>query len=334
MDDLVVNDQLPTTIIDHQCSNAASAVCESGFDSAIEASLINDPQTLLDVSCLGHADDQTVGAHVEDAVLLVDGAEHALDIDAGLRVAHEGAFFLKLASEEIHAQVPVLTCLWRGGDADDLAWATLQDDEIADADELAGNRDGVGREASARLDEADLLAHALSHATRTTFFIFDDHLFAIMMVMVVAEGVCDTIGSTLEAAAEGVIFALVVVVTHIVAAGLVDLDVFFFDWDFLVRSATIVLDVVGRVGAAAVVTLSYVELGLESLVSRLSAIDVDVDSLVVSATTAFDVDVDLGVFVLTRLPVAKDSNQPRFSIWQFTLGAWANADDRIKFCTA
>lgn len=170
---------------------------------------------------------------------------------------------------------------------------------------MAGNRDGVGRVASARLDKADLLADALSHAARTTFFIFNDHLFAIMMVMVAAaEGVCDTIGSTLEAPAEGVIFTLVVVVTHVVAAGLVDLDVFFFDLDFLGRSATLVLDVVSRVGAAAVVTLSYVELGLESLVSRLSAIDVDVDSLVVSATTAFDVDVDLGVFVLTRLVVA------------------------------
>ena len=187
---------------------------------------------------------------------------------------------------------------------------------------MAGDRDGVGREASAGLDEAHILADTLSHAARTTVFIFDDHLFAIMMVMmVVAEGVCDTLGSTLEAAAEGVIFALVVVVTHVVAAGLVDLNVFFFDSDFLGRSATVVLNVVRRVGAAAVVTLSYVELGLESLISRLSAIDVDVDVLIVSATTAFDVDVDLGVFVLTWLPVAKVSNQQGFSIWQVTLGA-------------
>ena len=125
MDDLVVNNQLPTTIIDDQCSNAASAVCERGSNSAVEASLINDPQTLLDISSLGHADDQIVRAHVEDTVLLVDGAEHALDIDARLRVAHEGAFFLELASEEIHPQVPVLTGLGRGGDADDLAWSTL-----------------------------------------------------------------------------------------------------------------------------------------------------------------------------------------------------------------
>ena len=43
-----------------------------------------------------------------------------------------------------------------------------------------------------------------------------------------------SIGGTLEATAEGVVFALVVVVTHVVAAGSVDFDVFLFDLDLLV----------------------------------------------------------------------------------------------------
>jgi hypothetical protein len=343
--------------------------------------LVNDTQTLLDVTSLGHTDDQTITAHVEDAILLVDWAEHALYINAGLRVAHEGALLLKLTGEEIHAQVSVLTSLWRGGDADDLARTPLKDYEITDADKLARDCDGVGWEA-AGLNIADLFTNTFSHAGWTTSFIFDGHLFTVM----VTEWVSNAIGGTLEATAEGVIFALVVVVTHVVAAGSVDFDVFLFDLDlfgrsatfvldvvgranaaesvdldffgrsatfvldvvgrteaagsvdgdvflfdldffgrsttfvlnvvsraeaagpvdcdiflfdlnFFGRSATFVLDVVGRVDAAAVVALGYVKLGLEALVSCLSAVDAYIDFLVVSAAAAVDVDVDLGIFV-------------------------------------
>jgi hypothetical protein len=347
MDNLVVNYQLAATVIDDQCPNTSSAICESCLNPAIKTTLVNDPQTLLDITSLGHADDQTITAHVKDAILLVDWAEHALYIDAGLRVAHEGALFLKLAGEEIHAQVSVLTSLWRGGDADDLTRTPLKDYEITDADELARDCDSVGWEA-ARLDVADLLTNTFSHAGWTTFFIFNDHLFAVM----VTEWVNNTIGGTLEATAEGVIFALVVVVTHVVAAGSVNLDVFLFDLDFFSGSATFVLDVVGRVDAAAVVALGYVKLVLEALVSRLSAVDVNIDFLVsplsavdvnidflvsplsavdvnidflvVSAAAAFDVDVDLGVSVFSRFPVANNSSQHVFFGRQLILGRKAN----------
>jgi hypothetical protein len=305
MDNLVVNHQLTATIIDDQCPNTSSAICEGCINLAIKATLINDSQALLDIASLGHADDQTIPAHVEDAILLVDWAEHALYIDAGLRVAHEGALFLKLAGEEIHAQVSVLTSLWRGSDADDLARTPLKDYEITDADELARDCDGAGWEAAARLDEADLLTDAFSHAGWTTSFIFDDHLFTVM----VTEWVNNAVGGTLEATAEGVVFALVVVVTHVVAAGSVDLDVFFFDLDFFGRSATFVLDVVGRIDAAAVVALGYVKLGLEALVSCLSAVDVDVDSLIVSAAAVVALGyVKLGlVSCLSAIDVNVDS---------------------------
>jgi hypothetical protein len=270
--------------------------------------------------------------------LLVDWAEHALYVDAGLRVAHEGTLFLKLTGEEIHAQVSVLTRLWRSGDADDLAGTPLKDYKITDADELARDCDSVGWEA-ARLDVADLLTNTFSHAGRTTSFIFDDHLFAVM----VTEWVSNTIGGTLEATAEGVVFVVVVVVTHVFAAESVDFDVFLFDLDFFGRSATFVLDVVGRteaaesvcfdvflfdldffgrsatfvldvvgrVDAAAVVALGYVKLCLEALVSCLSAIDVDIDFLVVSAAATVDVDVNLGIFVFSWSPVTNKFQSAR-----------------------
>lgn len=321
VDDLVVNDQLSPTIVDDQRPNAASAIGESSFDLAVEPALIDDSEALLDIARLGHADDQAIGAHVKNAVLLVDRAQHALDVDAGLGVAHERALFLQLTRKEVDTQVSVLAGLGRDGDADDLAGTALKDDEVTDADELTRDRDGVGGRATARLDEADLLTDTLSHAAGATLFIFDDHFFAFMPVRV--EGMGDTLGGTLEAAAEGVVFTLVVVVTHVVAARLVDFDVVSFDTNFFGRAAALVLDVVGRIGAAAVVALSDVELGLEGLVSGLvsglvedlvsglSAIDFDVVFSVVSAAAAFDVDVDLGVFVLDGLSVAKGRRSAR-----------------------
>jgi hypothetical protein len=308
VDDLVVNDQLSATVVDDQRSHAASAVCKSCLDLAVEPTLIDDPQALLDIASLGHADNQAIRAHVKNAVLFVDRTDHALNVDAWLRIAHEGALFLQLTSEEINPQVSVLASLWRRGDAYNLAGAALEDDEIADADELARDRDGVGRQATA-IDEADLLADTISHTAWAAFFILDDHFFAVMAAMV--EWMGNTLGSTLEAAAEGVVFTLVVVVTHVVAAGLVDLDVFFFDSDFFGRSTAFVLDVVGRIDAAAVVALGDVELGLEGLVSYLSAIDFDVVFSIVSAAAAFDVDVDLGVLVLDGLSVATGRRSAR-----------------------
>ena len=58
-------------------------------------------------------------------------------------MADEAGLLIELLGEEIHTQVAVLAGLSRGRDANDLAWTTLQDHDIADADEVAGNGDSV-----------------------------------------------------------------------------------------------------------------------------------------------------------------------------------------------
>lgn len=50
---------------------------------------------------------------------------------------------MQLLGEEINTEVAVLTSLSGGGDTDDLAWATLEDQQITDADVMAWNGDGV-----------------------------------------------------------------------------------------------------------------------------------------------------------------------------------------------
>ena len=121
---------------------------------------------------------------------------------------------------------------------------------------MAGDSDGVARDAATRLDVADVLAHAFTHAAWA--LIFFNHYFLVVVVIVVSERVEDAVSGALQATAERVVFALVVVVAHFAAAGVFDGDFFFVDLDVCGGSATLVLDVVGWVGAAAVVSLGDV----------------------------------------------------------------------------
>lgn len=87
--------------------------------------------------------------HVEDAVLLEDGAKHGLDDNAGSGVSNERALLVELLGEQVNAEVAVLAGGGRGRDADDLAGAVLEHHEVADPDVVAGDRDRVGHDGDA-----------------------------------------------------------------------------------------------------------------------------------------------------------------------------------------
>lgn len=180
MDNLHLDTKLAAAVVEDEDTDAAAARVERGLEALPEVGLVNDGEILLDVSGLGHGDDLDVlirivlarggldvgvdgeGVmeltvsllHVEHAVLLEDGAEHGLDNNTGGGVSNEGALLVELLGEQIHTEVPVLAGGSRGGDADDLARALLEHQEVADADVVAGNRDRVrhdGRVALATL---------------------------------------------------------------------------------------------------------------------------------------------------------------------------------------
>ena len=129
----------------------------------------------------------------------------------------------------------------------------MKDDKVTNADELTRDSDGIAWDTAARLNIADVLTAPFSHAARTSVLV-DDHLLSVMVLML-PEWMEDAVSSPLKAAAEGVVFACVVVVTHVASATVFDCDFFFVDLDFFSGSATLVLDVVGGIGAAAVVAL-------------------------------------------------------------------------------
>lgn len=209
MDDLVVDDELTATVVDDKGTDRATAVSEGIADALEEVALGDDRESLLDITRLSHGDETVIITEVQDAVGLEDRAEHGLDNHGGRGVGDEAGLLLQLAGEEIDTEVTVLAGLGGDRDTDHLARAALEDQDVADANEVAGDGDGLARgTAVAGLDDANVLTGG------------DDVLAGVRLLAIrVGEGVHDTVGSALNATAERVVLAVVVVVTHFAGRG-------------------------------------------------------------------------------------------------------------------
>lgn len=143
MNDLHVNTKLTACIGDDKDTDGATASLE-GFGQAVpKVGLINDRDSLLDITSLGHGNNSSI-LQIKNSVLLEDRAEHGLDDDRRAWIGDERGLLMQLLGEEINAQVSVLTSGSRGGDADDLARTALKDQEITNTDVVAGDGDSVG----------------------------------------------------------------------------------------------------------------------------------------------------------------------------------------------
>ena len=143
VDDLEVNSHLHAVVVDDEDADAATAVVKGLCQAGEETALVKDGKALLDITTLGHGDNAAVLADVENTVLLEDRTKHVLDNDGRGRVGDEAGLLMELLGEQVNTEVAVLASLRRGGDADHLARAALKDQEIANADVVAGDGDGV-----------------------------------------------------------------------------------------------------------------------------------------------------------------------------------------------
>jgi len=144
VDNLHIDSHLAAVVGDDQDADGTAARLKGLLEATPEVALVDDRQVLLDIAGLGHGDDGTIIAHVEDAVLLEDRAEHGLNDDARCRVGDERGLLMELLGEEVDTQVAVLAGGSRSRDADDLAGAALEDQDVAEADVVARDGDGVG----------------------------------------------------------------------------------------------------------------------------------------------------------------------------------------------
>lgn len=145
VDDLVVDCKLLAVVRDDEHTDRARATGESILQAGPQVPLLNDLEALLDLTGLGHSDELTVVANINETVLLEDGAEQRVEDNRGGGVRDNTRFLMELFGEEVNTEVTVLASLCRGGDADDLAGTVLKDHEITDADVMArdGERSGL-----------------------------------------------------------------------------------------------------------------------------------------------------------------------------------------------
>lgn len=149
VNNLEVNSQLAALVVDDKDADGATTVVKGLGEAGEETGLVNDGDTLLDITTLSHGNDTAVLLDVENTVLLEDRAEHVLDNDRRSGGGDERGLFMELLGEEVNTEITVLASLRRCGDTDDLARAALEDQEIANADMVAGDGDGaVGRHAA------------------------------------------------------------------------------------------------------------------------------------------------------------------------------------------
>jgi hypothetical protein len=205
VDDLEVDGELLAVVVEDEDADAATAGLESGGEAAPEVGLVDDGQVLLDVTGLGHGDNVAV-LEVKDTVLLEDRAEHGLNDNAGGRVGDEGGLLVQLLGEEVDTEVTVLTGGSRRGDADDLAGTTLKHQEVTEADVGARDGDGVGEVRLARVTGA----RPGSRGRGSSIVVNIDVDVGVVLV-----GVDDAVRELVDATAEGVVVAVLVVVTHL-----------------------------------------------------------------------------------------------------------------------
>jgi hypothetical protein len=188
VNDLEVNTELTAGIAEDKDTDAATAGVEGSLEALPETRLVNDREVLLDITSLGHGDDGAI-LHVEDSVLLEDRTEHGLNDDAGGGVGDERALLMELLGEEVDTEVSVLAGGGRGRDANHLAWAALENEEVANADVMTGDGNSVGHNGSTRLRPGS--TRTAGHTGHLAGFMLDMVVTRLIIIVVTHLGFGD-----------------------------------------------------------------------------------------------------------------------------------------------
>jgi len=102
VNDLVVNSELISTIVDDEDANAATTVIERLGEAVEQVALVNDREALLDITSLSHGNDTAVITDVEDTILLEDWTQHVLYNNRWGWVGDEARLLMELLGEQVN----------------------------------------------------------------------------------------------------------------------------------------------------------------------------------------------------------------------------------------
>jgi len=172
---LEVNNELLLAIVDDQDTDSTGVAGERFVDLLGQAALVDDLEVGLEVARLVLGNEGTTVTSSQDEVLLEGGGEHGVLDDRGRWVGDNAGLLDHAAVEDVNTEVTMLAGGGRGGDADDLAWALLEDHQVTNAEVVAWDavvesessgsrswgRSGSGNNVDLWL--ADLLGHSDVH---------------------------------------------------------------------------------------------------------------------------------------------------------------------------
>jgi hypothetical protein len=142
MHQLEVDSQFVRAITNDQDANASATISKGVIQSSPQAPLVGNTKGLPNITTLGHGNDATILADIEETILLEDRAGHCLQQDRWGRVRDNTSILVKLLGEEINTKVAGLPSLSGRGDANDLAWPTLKVEDVSSADVMTWDGDG------------------------------------------------------------------------------------------------------------------------------------------------------------------------------------------------
>jgi hypothetical protein len=134
---LEVNNELLVTIADDEDTDGTGGSDVGLVDLLGKTTLGDDGDSGLDLTAVGDSDQGAILTSIDDLVLLEGWGHHVVEDNGWGWVSDDTVLLNQLVGEEVNTEVSVLASGGRGGDADDLAWALLEDDQITDTDVVA-----------------------------------------------------------------------------------------------------------------------------------------------------------------------------------------------------
>lgn len=158
---LEVNNELLVTIADDKDTDGTRGSDVGLVDLLGKTTLGNNGDSRLDLTAVGDSDQGAVLTSVDDLVLLEGWGHHVVEDNGWGWVGDNTVLLDQLVGEEVNTEISVLASGRGGGDADDLARALLEDDQVTDTDVVAWDGEvgagGAGSDSGLWLGGNDLL---------------------------------------------------------------------------------------------------------------------------------------------------------------------------------
>jgi len=136
---LEVNNEFLLAIRNNKNADSTRALLEGLVNLNCEFTLGDNWDASLDLTRVGLDEEGSIITSLDDLVLLEAWGQDGVEDDRWRWVADNADFLAEFTGEQVNTEVSVLASGSGGGDANDLGWTLLEDDQVTNTDQVAGN---------------------------------------------------------------------------------------------------------------------------------------------------------------------------------------------------